>query len=68
VGAVSFQYHGTGVVPHSSTIPCRDHHQRGRERERRGRPPTGVIQPPSATGIDIVNATAAFATGTARWS
>ena len=26
-------------------------------------PPTGVIQPPSATGIDIVNATGAFATG-----
>jgi hypothetical protein len=26
-------------------------------------PPTGVIQPPAATGIDITNATAAFATG-----
>ena len=40
-GAVSFQYHGTGVVP----------------------PPTGVVQAPAATGLDILNATAAFATG-----
>jgi hypothetical protein len=26
-------------------------------------PPTGTIQPPAATGLDILNATAAFATG-----
>ena len=62
-GAVSFQYHGTGVVPHSSaTSPPRPSPARPRARTWCRRPP-GRIQPPSATGIDIINATAAFATG-----
>jgi hypothetical protein len=26
-------------------------------------PPTGVIQPPAATGLDITNGTGAFASG-----
>ena len=45
-GAVSFQYHGTGVVPHSSSISGGDRHQRGRERERgaaaHGRHPAAI--------------------------
>jgi hypothetical protein len=61
-GAVSFQYHGTGVVPHSSTIPAATVTSAAAS-ENVVPPPTGVIQPPSATGIDIVNATGAFATG-----
>jgi predicted RecA/RadA family phage recombinase len=61
-GAVSFQYHGTGVVPHSSSIPAATITSAAAS-ENVVPPPTGVIQPPSATGIDIVNATGAFATG-----
>jgi predicted RecA/RadA family phage recombinase len=61
-GAVSFQYHGTGVVPHSSSIPATTINS-ATASENVVPPPTGVIQPPSATGIDITNATAAFATG-----
>ena len=33
-GAVTFQYHGTGINPHSGQHPGRDHQQRQRERQR----------------------------------
>ena len=61
-GAVSFQYHGTGIVPHSANVPATTINS-ATASENVVPPPTGVIQPPSATGIDITNATAAFATG-----
>ena len=61
-GAVSFQYHGTGVAPHSSNIPATTINS-ATGSENVVPPPTGVIQAPSATGIDITNATAAFAAG-----
>jgi predicted RecA/RadA family phage recombinase len=61
-GAVSFQYHGTAVVPHSANIPAATVTSANAS-ENVVPPPTGVIQPPAATGIDITNATAAFATG-----
>ncbi len=61
-GAVSFQYHGTGVVPHSSSIPAATITSAAGS-ENVVPPPTGVVQAPVATGLDIVNATAAFAAG-----
>jgi len=61
-GAVSFQYHGTAVVPHSSNIPAATITSAAGS-ENVVPPPTGVIQAPTATGLDIVNATAPFATG-----
>jgi hypothetical protein len=61
-GAVSFQYHGTAVVPHSANIPAATINS-ATASENVVPPPTGVIQPPTATGIDITNAAAAFATG-----
>ncbi|HZT32776.1 MAG TPA: capsid cement protein [Gemmataceae bacterium] len=61
-GAVSFQYHGTAVVPHSGNIPAATINS-ATGSENVVPPPTGTIQPPAATGLDITNATAAFATG-----
>jgi len=61
-GAVTFQYHGTGVVPHSGNIPAATITSAA-ESENVVPPPTGTIQPPAATGLDITNGTAAFATG-----
>lgn len=61
-GAVSFQYHGTAVAPHSSSIPAATINS-ATASENIVPPPTGVIQAPAATGIDITNATAAFASG-----
>ena len=61
-GAVTFQYHGTAVVPHSSNVPAATINS-ATGTENVVPPPTGVIQPPSATGLDITNGTAAFATG-----
>jgi len=61
-GAVSFQYHGTAIVPQSANIPAATVTSAAAS-ENVVPPPTGVIQPPAATGIDITNATAAFATG-----
>ncbi len=61
-GAVTFQYHGTGVVPHSGNIPAATITS-ATGSENVVPPPTGTIQPPAATGVDITNATAAFATG-----
>ena len=61
-GVVSFQYHGTGVAPHSGNIPAATINS-ATGSENVVPPPTGTIQPPAATGIDILNATAAFATG-----
>jgi predicted RecA/RadA family phage recombinase len=61
-GAVTFQYHGTAVVPHSGNIPAATIISAAGS-ENVVPPPTGTIQPPAATGLDITNATAAFATG-----
>jgi hypothetical protein len=61
-GAVSFEYHGTAIVPHSGTIPAATITSAAAS-ENVVPPPTGVIQPPTVTGIDITNATAPFATG-----
>ena len=61
-GAVTFQYHGTAVVPHSGNIPAATITS-ATGSENVVPPPTGTIQPPAATGLDITNATAAFATG-----
>ena len=61
-GAVTFQYHGTAVVPHSGNIPAATITGAAGS-ENVVPPPTGTIQPPAATGLDITNATAAFATG-----
>jgi len=61
-GAVTFQYHGTAVVPHSGNIPAATITSAAGS-ENVVPPPTGTIQPPAATGLDITNATAAFATG-----
>ena len=61
-GAVTFQYHGTAVVPHSGNIPAATVNNAAGS-ENVVPPPTGTIQPPAATGLDITNATAAFATG-----
>ena len=61
-GAVSFQYHGTAIVPHSANVPAATVTSAAAS-ENVVPPPTGVIQPPVATGIDITNATAAFAAG-----
>ncbi len=61
-GAVSFQYHGTAIVPHSANVPAATVNS-ATGSENVVPPPTGVIQPPAATGIDITNGTAAFATG-----
>jgi len=61
-GAVTFQYHGTAVVPHSGNIPAATINAAAGS-ENVVPPPTGTIQPPAATGLDITNGTAAFATG-----
>ena len=61
-GAVTFQYHGTAIVPHSANIPAATITSAAGS-ENVVPPPTGTIQPPAATGLDITNATAAFATG-----
>jgi|GEM_PF-162629 predicted RecA/RadA family phage recombinase len=61
-GVVTFQYHGTAVVPHSGNIPVATITSAAAS-ENVVPPPTGTIQPPAATGLDITNATAAFATG-----
>ena len=61
-GAVTFQYHATAVVPHSGNIPAATITS-ATGSENVVPPPTGTIQPPAATGVDITNATAAFATG-----
>jgi len=61
-GAVTFQYHGTAIVPHSGNIPAATITS-ATASENVVPPPTGTIQPPAATGLDITNATAAFATG-----
>jgi hypothetical protein len=61
-GAVTLQYHGTGVVPHSGNIPAATITSAAGS-ENVVPPPTGTIQPPAATGLDITNATAAFAAG-----
>jgi predicted RecA/RadA family phage recombinase len=61
-GAVTFQYHGTAVVPHSGNIPAATITGAAGS-ENVVPPPTGTIQPPAATGLDITNGTAAFATG-----
>jgi predicted RecA/RadA family phage recombinase len=61
-GAVSFQYHGTAVVPHSGNIPAATINSAAAS-ENVAPPPTGVVQAPTATGLDITNAAAPFATG-----
>jgi predicted RecA/RadA family phage recombinase len=61
-GAVTFQYHGTAVAPHSGNIPAATINS-ATGSENVVPPPTGTIQPPAATGLDITNAAAAFATG-----
>lgn len=61
-GAVSVVYHGTATAVHSATIPNTTINS-GTASNNLLPPPTGVTQAPANTGIDITNATAAFATG-----
>lgn len=61
-GAVTLQYHGTTTDPHSSNIPAATINSATASNNLLP-PPTAVVQVPTNTGIDITNATAAFATG-----
>jgi hypothetical protein len=62
-GAVTFVYHGGSVNPHGSNIPAATITSASSSNNVLP-PQSAVIQPPTNTGIDITNATAAFATGT----
>ena len=61
-GAVTFQYHGTSVNPHAGNLAAATVNS-GTASVNVLAPPSAGYQPPAATGIDITNATAAFATG-----
>jgi hypothetical protein len=61
-GVVTFVYHGGAVTPHASSIPAATINSASATNNQLP-PTTAVIQPPTNTGLDITNATAAFATG-----
>jgi hypothetical protein len=62
-GVITFPYHGTSVLPHSSSIPAADLTGAAGTAIYQLPPPTAVISPPANTGIDITNAAAPFAAG-----
>jgi predicted RecA/RadA family phage recombinase len=61
-GAVTFQYHGTAVNPHAGNLAAATVNS-ATGTENVLAPPSATYQPPAATGLDITNATAAFAAG-----
>ena len=61
-GAVTFQYHGTAVNPHSGNVPAATVNS-ATATENVLAPPSATCQPPAGTGLDITNGTAAFAAG-----
>ena len=61
-GAVTFQYHGTSINPHAGNLTAATVNS-GTASVNVLAPPSAAYQPPAATGIDITNGTAAFATG-----
>jgi hypothetical protein len=64
-GVVTFQYHGTAVLPHDAADSIAAAViTSGTGTLNQMAPISAGIQPPANTGIDITNATAAFATGT----
>jgi len=62
-GAISFVYHGGSVSPHGSNIPASDLTGAAGTATYQLPPASSVIVPPANTGIDITNATQAFASG-----
>jgi hypothetical protein len=64
-GLVTLQYHGTAILPHGASdgVPATTVKSATGSFSQLS-PVQAVIQPPTATGIDITNAGAAFATGT----
>jgi hypothetical protein len=62
---VTLQYHGTAILPHGASdgVPATTVKSATGSFSQLS-PVQAVIQPPTATGIDITNAGAAFATGT----
>jgi hypothetical protein len=61
-GVVSFEYHGTSIVPHASSIAAAV--VTSATASNNLLPvDAAAIQPPTNTGIDILNATAPFAAG-----
>jgi predicted RecA/RadA family phage recombinase len=61
-GAVTFQYHGTAVNPHGGNLPAATVNS-ATATENVLAPPSATYPPPTATGLDITNGTAAFANG-----
>lgn len=61
-GAVTFQYHGTSVNPHAGNVPAATINSASSSNNVLA-PPSAVIQPPTATGLEITNGTGAFTTG-----
>jgi hypothetical protein len=64
-GAVSFQYHGTAVSPHTGSVPAAVVQAAAPDVQYLGPNVTGAIDLESAInlGLDITNPTAAFAAG-----
>jgi hypothetical protein len=62
-GAISLVYHGGSVSPHASSIPAADLTGASGTAIYQLPPITAVIAVPANTGIDITNATQAFASG-----
>lgn len=62
-GVITFVYHGGSINPHSSSIPAADLTGASGTAVYQLPPPSAVIAPPANTGIDITNATTAFAAG-----
>lgn len=61
-GAITLVYHGGSVNPHSGNIPAATFTSASASNNLLA-PISGTIQPPTNTGIDITNASGAFATG-----
>lgn len=61
-GAITFVYHGGSINPHAGNIPAATFNSASASNNLLA-PISATIQPPTNTGIDITNATAAFATG-----
>lgn len=61
-GAVTFVYHGGSVNPHAGNVPAATVTSASAS-ETQLPPPSAAIVIPPGTGLDITNATAAFATG-----
>jgi hypothetical protein len=61
-GAVNFVYHGTSIIPHAGSIAAAVI-QSAVASVNQLPDTAAAIQPPVNTGLDITNATGAFATG-----